>query len=114
MIFGVAYLAVRALHLIGYAVLGRHDPRLRGLVVKLASTMLPAVSLLVVAGFLDGVPRALCWIAALAVDYGGLALRGTDDWRVQPAHFAERHGLIIIIALGESIVSLGVGAAASA
>jgi low temperature requirement protein LtrA len=109
-IFGVCYFAVRALHLVGYALLARDDPALRGLIVRLASTMLPAVSLLVLAGLLDGVPRALCWIAALAVDYGGLALRGTEGWHVQPAHFAERHGLIIIIALGESIVSLGVGA----
>jgi low temperature requirement protein LtrA len=110
LIFGVAYLCVRVLHLAGYLILARDDPALRALVSRLASTMLPAVSLIVLAGFLDGVPRALCWIAALAVDYGGLALRGTDGWNVQPAHFAERHGLIIIIALGESIVSLGVGA----
>jgi low temperature requirement protein LtrA len=110
LIFGVAYLAVRALHLIGYAVVGRRDPRLRELVGRLATTMLPAVALLVLAGFVGGVPRALCWVAALVVDYGGLALRGTQGWRVQPAHFAERHGLIIIIALGESVVSIGVGA----
>jgi low temperature requirement protein LtrA len=37
-------------------------------------------------------------------------LRGVEGWRVEPAHFSERHGLIVIIALGESIVSLGVGA----
>jgi len=110
LVFGVAYLGVRVLHLVGYAVLARSDPALRALVTRLASTMVPAASLLVLAGFLDGAPRAACWIAALAVDYGGLALRGTQGWRVQPAHFAERHGLIIIIALGESIVSLGVGA----
>jgi low temperature requirement protein LtrA len=110
LIFGVAYLCVRLLHIVGYAVLARGDPRMRGLVWRLASTMIPAASLLVLAGFLDGVPRALCWIAAIAVDYGGLALRGIEGWRVQPAHFAERHGAIIIIALGESIVSLGVGA----
>jgi low temperature requirement protein LtrA len=110
LVFGVAYLGVRVLHLVGYAVLARSDSALRALVTRLASTMVPAASLLVLAGFLDGAPRAACWIAALAVDYGGLALRGTQGWRVQPAHFAERHGLIIIIALGESIVSLGVGA----
>ena len=110
LIFGVAYLGVRVLHLVGYAVVARGDPALRALVTRLASTMVPAASLLVLAGFLDGAPRAACWIAALVVDYGGLALRGTEGWRVQPAHFAERHGLIIIIALGESIVSLGVGA----
>jgi low temperature requirement protein LtrA len=110
LIFGIAYLCVRVLHLVGYGIVSRGDPQLRGLVVRLATTMIPAASLLVLAGFLDGAPRALCWIAALAVDYGGLALRGTEGWRVNPAHFAERHGLIIIIALGESIVSLGVGA----
>jgi low temperature requirement protein LtrA len=108
--FGIAYLVVRTLHIVGYAVLGRGNERVRGLVPRLASTMLPAASLLVLAGFVDGRVRALCWIAALLVDYGGLALRGTEGWRVQPAHFAERHGAIIIIALGESIVSLGVGA----
>jgi low temperature requirement protein LtrA len=50
------------------------------------------------------------WAAALAVDYGGLVARGTEGWRVVASHFSERHGLVIIIALGESIVALGVGA----
>lgn len=109
-VFGVAYLVVRLLHLGGYEILAREDPELRGLVGRLATTILPAAALLVLAGFLDGTPQALCWILALAVDYGGLALRGTEGWHVVPGHFAERHGLIIIVALGESIVSLGVGA----
>jgi low temperature requirement protein LtrA len=110
LIFGVAYLTVRLLHLGAYTLLARDDPTLRGLVGRLASTAVPGAALLVLGGALDGTPRALCWIAALAVDYGGLALRGVEGWRVQPSHFAERHGLIIIIALGESIVSLGLGA----
>ncbi len=49
-------------------------------------------------------------LAALLVDYGGLLARGVKGWRVEPGHFAERHSAIVIIALGESIVSLGVGA----
>jgi low temperature requirement protein LtrA len=110
LIFGIAYLVVRVLHLAGYAILARRDEQLRGVVVRLASTIVPAALLLVLAGALDGRPRAVCWVAALAVDYGGIALRGTEGWRVQPAHFAERYGLIVIIALGESVVSLGVGA----
>src|ERR687888_77450 len=57
-----------------------------------------------------GALRTACWIAALTIDYGGLMARGVEGWRVEASHFAERHGLIIIIALGESIVSLGVGA----
>ena len=110
LLFGVAYLAVRALHLAGYAVVARGDPALRGVIARLATTSLPASLLLVLAGVLDGPPRAACWVAALAVDYGGLALHGTRGWRVEPAHFAERHGLMVIVALGESIVSLGIGA----
>jgi low temperature requirement protein LtrA len=110
LLFGVAFFLVRVLHITGYGILAARDPSLRGVVFRLARTMLPAAALLVVAGALPGTGRAVCWIAALAVDYGGLFLSGTQEWRVEPAHFSERHGLMIIIALGESIVALGVGA----
>jgi low temperature requirement protein LtrA len=110
LVFGIAYFLVRALHIAAYAVLAHDDPSLRIVVVRLAQTILPAAGVLVLAGFLHGPARAACWIAALAIDYGGLILRGTENWQVEPAHFAERHGLIVIIALGESIVALGVGA----
>src|SRR5581483_2025786 len=109
-VFGIAYLVVRCLHITAYVVVSRQDPALRSVVWRLASTMLPAAVVLVVAGALHGTARALCWALALTIDYGGLALRGVEGWRVEPSHFAERHGLIIIIALGESIVSLGLGA----
>jgi low temperature requirement protein LtrA len=109
-IFGVAYLAVRVLHLGAYAIVSRDDPQLRFVVVRMATTMLPASALIVVAGALDGTAQALMWVAALGLDYGGLIARGTEGWSVVASHFAERHGLVIIIALGESIVALGVGA----
>jgi low temperature requirement protein LtrA len=109
LVFGLAFFFVRAMHIVAYAVLARDDPRLQLVVPRLARTMLPAAALLVVAGALSGTGRALCWVAALAIDYGGLWLGGTEKWRVNPSHFAERHRLIIIIALGESIVALGVG-----
>src|SRR5262245_9453980 len=109
-VFGVAYFAVRALHVGAYTIVSRGDPQLRKVVVRMATTMLPAAALLIVAGAIDRPERAVCWIAALAVDYVGLVARGTAGWRVAAGHFAERHGLIIIIALGESIVALGVGA----
>jgi low temperature requirement protein LtrA len=54
---------------------------------------------------------AALWVVALAVDYLGVLIGRGQGWRVSPAHFAERHGLIVIIALGESIVAIGVGAA---
>jgi low temperature requirement protein LtrA len=65
----------------------------------------------VVAGFLDGAARMAVWAVALAIDYLWLLVGGMRGWRVSPEHFVERHGLIIIIAIGESIVAIGVGAA---
>jgi low temperature requirement protein LtrA len=111
LLFGIAYFLVRALHVLAYAVLARGNPVLGAVVARLARTILPAAGFLVLAGVFTGPGRVVCWAIALAIDYGGLLLGSTQGWRVEPAHFAERHGLIIIIALGESIVALGVGAA---
>ena len=88
----------------------QHNEELAGAVARLGSTILPAATLLVIAGALGGTIRTICWIAALAIDYGGIIVRGIEGWSIKAAHFAERHALVIIIALGESIVSLGVGA----
>ncbi len=112
LIFGIAYFAVRLFHVATYAMVARarRDAQLAAVVGRLASTMLPAAALLIVAGALEGTPRAIFWIAALTLDYGGIIVRGVEGWTINPAHFAERHGLIVIIALGESIASLGVGA----
>jgi low temperature requirement protein LtrA len=111
LVFGIAIFLVRAMHILAYRVRARGDPELAIVVRRLARTMLPAAGVLVLAGLLGGTGRAVCWAVALAIDYGGLMLGSTDGWRVEPAHFAERHGLVIIIALGESIVALGLGAA---
>jgi low temperature requirement protein LtrA len=113
LLFGAAILFVRSTHLVAFTLVARRrgDTQLGTAVSRLAQSILPASILLVIAGTQDGTAQALLWAAALLVDYGGMALRGTSGWRVQPGHFAERHGLIIIIALGESVVSLGVGAA---
>ena len=53
--------------------------------------------------------QTLLWVAAVAADYLGLLLAGTQGWRVQASHFAERHSLIVLIALGESVVDIGAG-----
>jgi low temperature requirement protein LtrA len=116
LLFGVAYLAVRMLHIGCYMAIAhaRNDATLGAVVARLASTTLPAVALLLLAGALSGTPRAICWLAALLVDYGGIAVRGVEGWRIAPGHFAERHSAVVIIALGESIVDVGAGASATA
>jgi len=50
------------------------------------------------------------WALALVLDIAGPYFFGAEGWQLKPHHFAERHGLIVIIALGESIVAIGVGA----
>ena len=110
--FGVAYFAVRVCHVGTYALVARvqDDADLQRVVGRLASTIMPAAALLVAAGAVSGTARAVLWVAALLLDYGGILVRGVQGWRITASHFAERHGLIVIIALGETIVSLGVGA----
>jgi low temperature requirement protein LtrA len=110
-LFGVAYLLVRLLHLVLSAIVGRDDPDRRGALFRFAPTAIFGASLILLAGFLEGDERIAVWAIALAVDYLGPAVIGMGrGWRVAPEHFAERYGLIILIALGESIIAIGVGA----
>jgi low temperature requirement protein LtrA len=110
--FGIAYFAVRIFHIGAFTLVARarEDAELAGVVARLASTFVPAAALLVLAGAIGGGARTVFWVLAIAVDWGGLMARGVEGWHISPGHFAERHGLIVIIALGESVVSLGVGA----
>ncbi len=83
--------------------------RLRASVLGLTASTAVSVVLLVLAAFLDGAAQGAVWCVAIALDLGGPYFFGVEGWRLAPAHFAERFGLIVIIALGESIVAIGVG-----
>ncbi len=110
-VFGVAYLIVRLLHVTLYAVTTRNDPDVFAAVLKLVPGMVLGATLILIAGFVPAGPvRAALWGVAIIVDFGAPLLTGTAGWKVDAGHFAERHGLIIIIALGESLVALGIGA----
>ena len=108
-LFGVAYLIVRLLHLLLYAIAGKRDPDLLGAVLRFTPSATVAPAIILVAGFIHGPAQVALWIVALAVDYLGALIGRGAGWRVSPAHFAERHGLIVMIALGESIIAIGVG-----
>jgi low temperature requirement protein LtrA len=109
-VFGIAYFIVRALHLVLYAIAGRNDPDLERAVLRILPSALVGAALLVVAGFFDGAVELGIWAVALAIDYLWLLVSGMQGWRVSPHHFVERHGLIIIVALGESVIAIGIGA----
>jgi low temperature requirement protein LtrA len=108
--FALAYGIVRAAHIALFLLASRDDAALRQSTIGLAGSTAIGVTLLVGASFLDGLEQGAVWALALSLDMAGPYFFGTEGWRLMPAHFAERHGLIIIIALGESIVAIGVGA----
>jgi low temperature requirement protein LtrA len=109
--FAVPYAAVRliglGLYWNGLAGDPAHQAALRTYVpIQLLSP------LLVVAGAaFTGGGRTGVWLAAIVVDVVSAAAAGRGEFRVDPAHFAERHGLIVIIALGEAVVATGATAA---
>jgi low temperature requirement protein LtrA len=110
-VLAVALAVVRIVHLGVYAVAALGDAGLRTQLVRTAIPVGTAVTLLVVGAVVGGPAQTVLWAAALVVDYTGVYLSGTD-WRLPaPGHFAERYGLIVIIALGESIIAVGVGVA---
>jgi low temperature requirement protein LtrA len=109
-LFACAYGVVRAAHIALFLLASRDDSALHESVVGLAGSSALGVGLLIAASFTDGIPQGSLWAVALLLDMGGPYLFGAEGWKLAPRHFAERHGLILIIALGESIVAIGIGA----
>ncbi len=66
---------------------------------------------LLIGAFVDPPARSWIWLAGILLEFGAAGLAGGDAWHIRAGHFAERHGLIYIIALGEGIVAVGIVAA---
>jgi low temperature requirement protein LtrA len=109
-LFGVAYLVVRALHLVLFTKAGHGDRDLFRAAMWTVPASVVAPVLLIVAGASSGWPQLALWCAAIAIMYLAPLVGHMRGFSVSPEHFVERFGLIIIIALGESIVAIGVGA----
>ena len=108
--FALIYGAVRAAHIALFMLASPDDDGLRHSVLGLAASSAIAVALLALASLFDGLAQGALWVLALGLDMGGPYVFGSEGWKLVPGHFAERHGLIVIIALGESIVAIGLGA----
>jgi len=112
LLWGLGYLAVRLLHAALFALAARDDPKLARAVLSLVASLVPGAGLIILASTaFDGTTRDLLWVLAVILDYGIVLAVGAEGWHVHAKHFAERFGLVMIIALGESIVAIGVGAA---
>jgi low temperature requirement protein LtrA len=111
-LFGCSYFFVRAMQLVLYV---RNTPGAAEggdlqAILKLAPGFLLGSALLIFAGLLDGGAQASVWIIAILIDWVTPMLFGTEEFHLDPGHFAERHGLIVLIALGESILAIGAAA----
>ncbi|MBE8475567.1 low temperature requirement protein A [Streptomyces justiciae] len=111
LVFVLCYGAVRVLHLVTYWLSDPTDQALHRVLRRTALlSVAPPFALLLIGAAFTGATQILIWLAAVVIDYLGIFLTGKSGWRVaSPGHFAERHGLIVIIAVGESIVAIGVG-----
>ena len=113
-LFAVSYAFVRFIHLGLYVQASREGNAAWSAIVGFAAATTAGMALLVAGSLVEGVPRTILWLVAIALDYAGPAwltrerLAGLQA--VAVAHFAERYGLFIIICLGESIVAIGLGA----
>jgi low temperature requirement protein LtrA len=107
--FAVAYFVVRVLNSALYAWGVRGDPAVLKSVARLSPWFLIAALVALAGGFVDPDYRAWVWLASLVIDVVGTLTVASLEWHVSPSHFAERFALIVIIALGESIVAIGIG-----
>jgi low temperature requirement protein LtrA len=110
LLFAVALFIVLSGFVGLYVVVGRKEPELLAAVLRVARTLVPAAGLILAAAFVPAGYETALWTLALIVGFIGPQLGGLSGWRVEPAHFAERHGLIVIIAIGESLSAIGFGA----
>jgi low temperature requirement protein LtrA len=106
--FGLAFLVVVLVH--GWLFLHASGSGASGM-RALAPVNLTGGALVALGGALGGDAETVMWAAAFLLMWVGPLIVGLDDFSVAPAHFVERHGLVVLIAIGESVVAIGIGAA---
>src|SRR5260370_6394543 len=107
--FGIAYLFVIVLHLVAFLIKGGRSARQAMLGV--APFNLGAAALVIAAGLMHAGWNWLFFLAAVTLFAIATILRREQGFSINSAHFVERHGLVILIILGEAIVDIGTGAA---
>jgi low temperature requirement protein LtrA len=109
--FGIAYAFVVAVHTALFA--STSDERVTRAVARLAPFNTITAGLVLAGGLAGGTAQYVLWTIAFLGEWGsGLIGGASEGFVVQPSHFVERHGLVVIVALGESVVAIGIGASA--
>ena len=107
--FGLAYLAVVAVHTALFTRAASLTPR--DAILGLGRYNLATAALVLAGGIAGGTATYVLWALAFACEWVTPQFVRLADFAVAPAHFVERHGLVVIVAIGESVVAIGIGAA---
>ncbi|HMJ32387.1 MAG TPA: low temperature requirement protein A [Baekduia sp.] len=107
--FGIGYLLVVGVHAWLFARAGGADAA--HAILRLAPSNVGSAALVLVGGAIGGTAQIVLWSVAFVAEWVVPKIVGNDDFDVAPAHFVERHGLVVIVAIGESVVAIGIGAA---
>jgi low temperature requirement protein LtrA len=105
--FGVGYVIVNVVHA-GIFLKSSQESVVRA-IRRLGPTNLTTAAILLVAGFTTGWLRWTLWVAAFVLHWVTPFFTATSGFHIRAAHFVERHGLILLIAIGESVVAVGLG-----
>jgi low temperature requirement protein LtrA len=106
-VFGIGYLVVVVIHT-GLFTQAAGVSRIAG-VVRVAPFNLASAVLLIIAGSLSGAAETVLWVVALSIQVVSPFIARTESFRIEPSHFVERYGLLVLIILGESILAVGAG-----
>jgi low temperature requirement protein LtrA len=110
-VLGLGYLVVVLVHSVLYY-------RVNANILRVAPFNICSALLVTIAGLLgtsggaDRLAAYLLWVLALVVQLGSpLIVRPASFFELRPAHFTERHSALLIVAIGESVAAIGIGAA---
>jgi low temperature requirement protein LtrA len=108
--FSVSYILVRLIGIGGQYRVSSGDAAWHSAVRTWSLFSLLGLAAVAAAPALQGTLRTAALVVAIVVDIFAAERAGSGEWRLFPGHFGERHGLFVIIALGESLIAAGVAA----
>jgi low temperature requirement protein LtrA len=104
--FGIAYLVITVVHATLYVASASASSS--AAMRALAPINVTAATAVLVGGAIGGVTQEVVWTAVALLLW--FATRAGEGFEIGPTHFVERHGLLVLIAIGESVVATGIGA----
>ncbi len=103
--FAIAYVGGRSIGLIIYLWVTSANPGMRSAVRTFASLSLAGFLAVILGGYFGGNIQYWCWGLAITFDViAAIVAGGSESWNLHAKHFSERHGLFVIIALGETLI----------